>query len=365
MQSSKYRMISLGIVVETKEDGTDWIRVNPTEILTRQKSGNIREEKEELSSQKPSTNQRNDNTQNESIDYIFAKWRSIGRGNRMSAPDVYQGQQVMIYQFEDTELYYWEEIGREPGLRGKEEVTYAFSNLLGGGQDAEFNAETSYTLKISTKRKYIHLRTVSNDGEKSHYDFKLDTGNGTFRIEDKQGNYIHLDSVAGTLYEFINESITRETKVITDISKEHNIRTDNYTADVSQMHRTNAGTYEDNVDNSSTFNVPQFTVNGSNVHLNAVVTTTNTLTTGATIFSGGGLVTGAGGMGMMARGVAGALAAPKGMSGKSGDFSAYINGPIYSVSTIHCVGALTSDSDITTPATVRGSTVYGSNLKYN
>lgn len=225
-QESNYRLISIGVAVETKERGTDWLKVSPMETLPKQQPGtSINEQKDELKGTRPSSNFTDEHTELQTRNWYPAQWRSIGNGNRASAPDVYQGELVVIYHFQDTDKYYWDDLGREPSLRGKEDVIYIFSNQLGGGQGEEMSLESSYSLRVNTIDKYIHLRTVDNDGEAAAYDVIINTAEGSLLVQDNHENSIKLESPAGKLTALVREEILRKTKIIRDESDEHFITT--------------------------------------------------------------------------------------------------------------------------------------------
>jgi hypothetical protein len=194
---SKLKLYSLGVVVETKPNGTDLILVSPIEVLNIQEPGFIHEYQSRYQGNLPDVFDKGLDTELKSSDYIRAKWIAFGHSNRITAPDVVAGETVIIFRFGEVDEYYWTTIFREPSLRRQEDVVYAYSNLKNGTE--EFDAKTSYWTQINTKKKFVHLHTANNDNEFTTYDVQIDTKNGRFVIYDGVGNYVNLDSKKGSI----------------------------------------------------------------------------------------------------------------------------------------------------------------------
>ena len=223
MEQSQFRMFSLGIVTATKPPGTDFILVTPMEELSLQGSGLISEGEDTFKGKKETVSGANFETKHTSKNYVRAKWLSIGNGNRTSAPDVVAGESVMLFKYSDVDEYFWDETGREPELRRLEDVLYSFSNLSGGVGSTQYDKDTSYTIRVSTRDKFIHIHTTDNDGEACQFDIKIDTRSGVMTRSDSLGNSEVWDAPAGTLTTVMNSEIIRKAPKITDISKEHNV----------------------------------------------------------------------------------------------------------------------------------------------
>lgn len=226
---SQYKLVSLGIVVEDKPPGSEIIHVSPIEMLYDQGSGAIKEQKQDLKGGIPSTEPVDFETEHEAKSYTRAAWRNIGNSNRITPPDVCQNEKVVLYQYGETDEFYWDTIGRAPGLRGKEDVVYLFSNQEGGARGAETDLETSYFLRVNTRDKFVHLHTSDNDQEPVTFDLKIDTKEGTWEIIDGNGNFLKMDAVNSVLNIFTNEKIEMESKVIIERSEQHFIETEEYT----------------------------------------------------------------------------------------------------------------------------------------
>lgn len=210
-RESGYRIVSTGTVVADKKLGDHTIQVRPDEHRTlgngpiggdtikydtklQDKDGIVKPDKMTGG------------------DTITATWRAFGATNRSTPPDVVNGEAVTIFGFADTQDYYWDKLGNEPGLRRLEHVVYSFSNLPKGRE--AYNADTSYWIMVSTVQKKVQLHTSANDGEAVTYDLILDTKNGTVSLQDDAGNSLVLDSVGKTLKGVIGEEIDLTTKRI-------------------------------------------------------------------------------------------------------------------------------------------------------
>ncbi len=198
VETSKLRLYSMGVVVEDKPEYVDIVMVSPVEVLNIQPEGNMKSAKKTYKGQKSGVNISTFNTQHESTNYLKAKWIPFGHSNRITAPDVCAGETVILFKYADVDEYYWTTIFREPSLRRLETVQYAWSNVSGGASEVSFDKETSYWFEVSTKHKYITLKTANNDGEVARYEMTLDTANGQFKLMDSNGNLALLDSSSGT-----------------------------------------------------------------------------------------------------------------------------------------------------------------------
>jgi hypothetical protein len=195
--TSGLRFYSLGIVVETKKDGSDVILVNPIEHLGMAGNGLISETKNDRKNKLPDKDGVESHAKVSSSDYVKARWRSIGSSNRMSAPDVVANETVLILKYGDVDEYFWTSLGNEPGIRRKEDVLYSICNLPDGF--AVFDKKTSYWFQWSTKQQFLTLRTNKNSGEYTGYTLHIDTKKGLLVIEDDKGNGISIDSPTDTL----------------------------------------------------------------------------------------------------------------------------------------------------------------------
>lgn len=169
-----FKEYGIGIVSEDKKPESNIIEVVPTEDIS-DLSGNIAGKSD-----------------GGGVNTISAVW--IGDDARYSAPDMVVGEKVRLFNFADTDRYFWQSIGANASLRKLEDVTYVFSNTK--ENDEETTPEKSVIVNISTVGQKVQVTTPTNRGEKVSYGVTIDYGNSTFSIIDSNENHIVLDSVS-------------------------------------------------------------------------------------------------------------------------------------------------------------------------
>ena len=204
-QTSQLRLYSLGIVVEDKPVGSDFVMVSPIEVLNIQPGGSIKESSTKFEGTLKNTSGKNFATEMSSTNYIKAKWLPLGNSNRITSPDVVKNETIVLFKFGDVDEYYWTTIFREVELRRQETVLYGFSNLKSG--ISAFDKSTSYWLEVDTKKKSVKFHTAMNDGEHTEYDIQIDTKQGTFLLTDKKGNKFFLESQKEKFTVYANKQI--------------------------------------------------------------------------------------------------------------------------------------------------------------
>lgn len=185
------RIFGQGIVVEDIEDGSDVIKVYPVEHLSLV-DGKILDYSDDYNASIPDAQGVERKATTSAKAYLTARWLPLCQSNRMTPPDVTKNETVVIWQFADTDKYYWTTVFREPGIRRKETVCYMYGNLE--KPLTTWDKSTSYWIEVSTKKKYIKLHTSRSDGEKYEYDVTIDTSGNEFRVEDSAGNSIVLET---------------------------------------------------------------------------------------------------------------------------------------------------------------------------
>ena len=206
---SELRLYSLGIVVETKKDDTDLIKVSPTEILPLQ-NGLLSEQKRDYTVKMPNASGVQKSSEIKGDDVVVAKWIPFGHSNRITAPDVVEGETVILFRFADNDEYHWTTLFREPSLRRLETVMYAFSDIAAPGQ--AFDKDSSYYFEVSTKEKHVTFKTSKADGEPYAYLIDIDTGKGLMTVIDDVRNEVSINSKTGEIKVKTNEKVTIETK---------------------------------------------------------------------------------------------------------------------------------------------------------
>lgn len=192
--SSKYRLVSIGIVAVDKVEDEVYIDVYPAEIQPV-KDGEISEVED-----------KNDTIMDHegSIEVIVnskttllkAKWIPIGEPNRLGAPDVRKGEKVFLYQYGDLDEYYWMVFDNDLRLRKNEKKTIVLSNRPALAESEE-DLEKAYYVTFDTINKLFRLHTDDSDGELTTYDIDLNTKAGILTIIDGNDNMIELQSEDG------------------------------------------------------------------------------------------------------------------------------------------------------------------------
>lgn len=232
---SSLRRYSLGIVTVNKEDGSDYIKVTPIELLSFE-NGPLSDNKRDYEVKGSDIKGVERQSSVEGENTVVAKWIPDGNDNRITAPDVIAGETVQLYKYADSEEIYWKTLFREPELRRLETVHYAYSNMRSGL--TPFNKETSYWVEISTKEKHIKIHTSKNDGEACEYDISIDTERGILRIQDDLGNFLNLDSPNGNLTGEINNLIHLKSNRILFEAEDITLKASKVTNDTPMVENT-------------------------------------------------------------------------------------------------------------------------------
>ena len=156
---TKLRVISIGIVAENKERGVPEVYVTPIEILPFQ-IGDVEEDNRTYYSKGLDGFGRQWSAQVDVDKTLKATWLSL-ETNRETPPDLMRGEQVLIWQYADTDKYFYTSMGRDDVLRRLETVIYRWSNVPEPTEDVEnLTDENSYRLTISTHDQLIELVTL-------------------------------------------------------------------------------------------------------------------------------------------------------------------------------------------------------------
>ena len=259
MGESKLRFYSLAIAVKDKEVGSDELYVTPIEAINLQNNGDLTNQtatmKGDLSD--PITGE-TFQTEHTVVNQFVAKWIQFGGSNRMSAPDIYKGETVLIFKYDTVDEYFWTTLFREPNLRKLETVAYAFSNVKEPLK--AFDTKTSYWVKVDTRSKVVSYSTPDNDGELTTYVGSIDAVPGILTLyQDGHGNFYRLDSK--------NDVLTIYTLKKIEVKDQNGN---------SVVIDANSNTVTINAKSSVTINTPNTYIKG---HLHV----SNTITAGSTI----------------------------------------------------------------------------------
>lgn len=190
-QQSGLRIFSLGLVANNKLMSEKTIQVTPIESLTML-DGELGSIPTEVETQGTDATGQSYNTKVKTDTAIEATWLPLGT-NRLTAPDVRRGERVLIWQFGDTDQYYWTSLGFDDHLRKLETVVYSISGTTDEAVDGTAPGNC-YSIEMSTHAKNISIKTSKLNGEHCIYGIQIDTQNGKIQIVDDLDNEIVFDS---------------------------------------------------------------------------------------------------------------------------------------------------------------------------
>jgi hypothetical protein len=194
VEDSKYKLVGLGIAAEAKTEGLDWnLEVTPLEqlpLLDGQLTN--RGVAMETSGTDSSGKQYADKAVTSTS--VNAVWKGTGESNRRTCPNVFVGEEVLIWTFEETGDYFWEPRNTNSHKRTLETVTNAYAANPAGG-DEERNDTNSYIVDVSTHRKVITISTSQMNNEKSTFKLQIDGGNGITTLADNCENEFNISSL--------------------------------------------------------------------------------------------------------------------------------------------------------------------------
>lgn len=191
--TSQFRMISIGYVAENKLRTTNEVEVSLTELrpfINGELVAGVKEETVECVDsfgRALSFKVKTSNT-------IKATW--LGEGtNRISSPDVRRSEQVHLYQYGNTDKYYWKAVTM-PGsnTRKLETVITAYSNTTDETQNA-MTPETAWSEEVNTHDGHWTRKTNKSNGEPFAYTQQINAKDGSaVLIADDAGAHQSLDS---------------------------------------------------------------------------------------------------------------------------------------------------------------------------
>lgn len=132
------------------------------------------------------------NVKMETSNSIVAEWLPLD-SNRVEPPNIRRGERVLLWQFGDTDKYYWTPTGFDDNVRRKETFIFRLSNT-DDETDKTITPDNSYWFEMSTHRKQITLSTSKSAGEAYGYTVQIDTDAGRVTICDDANNFIELSS---------------------------------------------------------------------------------------------------------------------------------------------------------------------------
>jgi len=190
-QVSKMNAVSVGHVAANKPLNSANVEVIPIEAMPIQ-SGELADNASEYTAKATDKDGAAYEASAVMKSTVVAEWIPIGDSNRMTPPDVRRGELVMLYQFADSDKYYWNTLKNDLSFRKLETVVYAFSATP--DEKAKPNHNNCYFIEVSTHKGRIHIHTTQANGEPYGYDILLNTKEGNFSITDTIGNQFLIDS---------------------------------------------------------------------------------------------------------------------------------------------------------------------------
>lgn len=119
----------------------------------------------------------------------------LGGENCLSIPDVVVGEQLIVHQYGEDDIYYWSIERRDENLRLREH--YRITCTDSPTRIKVLDDDNTYFFEINSKigHKGITLSTTQSDGEAFRYQIKINCDKSHITMHDNVGNLILLDSV--------------------------------------------------------------------------------------------------------------------------------------------------------------------------
>lgn len=113
--------------------------------------------------------------------------------NRAYPPDVRKGETVKIFQYGDSDQWYWMGCDRSQSLRKTERVRWHVNDTL--ENDCNLTDDNTYYFEMDTRQhKHILFSTSQSDGEEHQYRFKISPEDSQIIISDEKMNMFVLDT---------------------------------------------------------------------------------------------------------------------------------------------------------------------------
>jgi len=191
VEDSKYRLWSLGIAAEAKVDCYNWdLEISAIE-RTQFSDGAQTNRGEHIET---------DGVDGAGIQYatkeivsgtMNATWMSR-EANRLTCPNVEAGEELLIWQYEDTGKLYWEPRNTNKVSRKLETRTEAFAADPTGSENTKRTEDNSYIFEVSAHKKIITISTSDKNDELAKFKFQLNGGEGFASLQDSEGQEITM-----------------------------------------------------------------------------------------------------------------------------------------------------------------------------
>lgn len=191
MLTSKLRFYSWGIVAEDKkeEDNNCWI--TPIETIPFV-DGDLTTDPTDYNIEGVDKDNKPYVVKLKSSAAINAQWLPWN-SNRITSPDLKQGELVILLKFGDVDRYYWVSTGMTDDMRRLETIMWGISDEPDPSVDL-VPYENVWTIEACTRRKFFRLHTTKANGEPFAYTVEIDADYGKVTVMDDDNNHIFLDS---------------------------------------------------------------------------------------------------------------------------------------------------------------------------
>ena len=113
--------------------------------------------------------------------------------NSSFPPSVRRGEQVLIYNLGDSNVWYWKSEGRNDNLRRLDTKRLDISGTL--KNTPTLDDDNTYFIEMDTREtKRIRISTSKQDGEKFRYLFVIDADKSQVTLTDDVGNMFSIES---------------------------------------------------------------------------------------------------------------------------------------------------------------------------
>jgi hypothetical protein len=126
--------------------------------------------------------------------YIVCYYRDSQSGLN-SVPNVRKGESVTIYNYGDTDQWYWKSQAWNDGARRTDSIRFGVSGTL--ENNTNLNDDNSYFMELDTRNaKHFHISTSKMNGESFRYHFLIDAAKSRVVITDdaQPSNQFFIDS---------------------------------------------------------------------------------------------------------------------------------------------------------------------------
>ena len=189
--SSGFRRIAIGVATEHLEPKSQYLVVHILELVSN--TDVVYSDKNKKETSTSVTDTFTSKLKREST----LKCRYYNKGsNTISAPTVRRGETIEVYQYADTDQYFWRPAFYESDIRGQEVQIIQWSNIPRAKDPKKhlekLTKDNSYWFKADTINKKFHFRANKNDGEPTDWDIKLDSKIGRLSINNGSGDSLEI-----------------------------------------------------------------------------------------------------------------------------------------------------------------------------